>query len=97
MTAWRRLASAVALALVVCSLTAIPARADRDDDHWQHHGRGHSRYYHSHYRGGATYYVPERDYYYYSEPEVYYAPPPVYVAPTPPPGGISFIFPFHIH
>ncbi len=96
MTAWRRLAHAVALTLVVCSLTAIPARADRDDDHWQHHGRGHSRYYHSHYRGGATYYVPER-HYYYSEPDVYYAPPPVYVAPPPPPGGISFIFPFHIH
>ena len=96
MTAWRRLAHVVALALVVCGLTAIPARADRDDDHWQHHGRGHSRYYHSHYRGEATYYVPER-HYYYSEPDVYYAPPPVYVAPPPPPGGISFIFPFHIH
>ena len=96
MTAWKRLAHAVALALFVCSLKAIPARADRDDDHWQHHGRGHSRYYHSHYRGGATYYVPER-HYYYSEPDVYYAPPPVYVAPPPPPGGISFIFPFHIH
>jgi hypothetical protein len=96
MTAWRRLAHAVALALVVCSLTAIPARADRDDDHWQHHGRGHWRHDHDHYRGGATYYVPER-HYYYSEPDVYYAPPPVYVAPPPPPGGISFIFPFHIH
>jgi hypothetical protein len=96
MTRWTRLAQAIALACVLCGVTASTAVADHDDS-WRHrHHRG-WKHHDGGYRGGREYYYAPERHYYYVEPEVYYAPRPVYVPPPPPRGVISFNFPFHNH
>jgi hypothetical protein len=66
--------------------TAIPSRADDDEDwgNWRQHHHHHRHYYG--YQGweGPVVVVPRS--YYYAQPPVYYAPPPpAYYAP-----GFSF-------
>ncbi len=95
-----RFASAIAMALLLCSIAPGPVLADHEHERWEHrhHGRRGGHHERWRYRSGPDYY------YYYTPgyvpaPEVYYyAPPPVYVPPPPPPSvGLNLVFPFRIH
>jgi Ni/Co efflux regulator RcnB len=89
---------AAALAVVMASSFAVPAKADpgdrgrgRDWHDERERGRGEERDWREH---EARAYRYHRVHTYY-EPGVVYAPPPVVYAP-PPPSGISLFFPLHI-
>lgn len=94
-----RIATAVAVALVIGSFTVSSARAD--EYHGDDRGRGgdqHRDNDHRDYRGPAVVYAPQPDYYYAPQPNYYDAPEPEqYYAPGPqydarPPQGISLFF-----
>jgi len=94
-----RVATAIALALVIGAFGIAPARAD------DHHGggnRGGAEHHGGGNRGGhrpSVHYAPRTDNYYAPQPNYYNAPEPnEYYAPTPeyssPPQGINLFFGF---
>jgi hypothetical protein len=96
-----KIATAIALAFVICSVSVGPARAD---DHRGHDDRGGAHHHDNRNhgeRGRDVYAGPQPDYYYapgpnyYTapEPDYYYAPQPEY-EPPPPPQGINLFFGF---
>ncbi len=90
------LARAMAVAGLLCGLTASPALADHHKN-YKHHNKGNKGWHgdHHEYRGGShhsrRYYDYDRRTYYYSEPRAR-----VYVPVPPPPSfGLHLVFPFH--
>jgi hypothetical protein len=97
-----RIATAIALAFVICSVAVGPARADDNrshDDRGNHDDRNHDDQDRGD-RGRNVYVEPEPDYYYAPQPDYYTAPEPdyYYYSPqrqyNPPPQGINLFFGF---
>lgn len=78
-----RIAAAIALVLMICSVAVGPARAD---DHDRHDDRGHHDDHDRGHRGPDVYVAPAPDYYYAPQPDYYYAPEPDYYYPPEQPG-----------
>ena len=88
---------ALVMATMIGAISVLPAHSDdderrierRDDDHYEHRGRGHNRRYYNdrrYYDNGRRYYrAPVYRERVYVEPQVIYAPP----RPT----GISIFLP----
>ncbi len=94
-----RIAAAVGLALMICSVAAGPARADDHDRGRGHDDRGHHDDHDRGWGGGTVYvapgpyYAPDPDYYAAPEPYEYYPPEPQPdYYPPPPPEGINLFF-----
>ncbi len=93
----KRLGLRLAVAGLLCGLTASPALADHHK-HDKHHKKNWNHGGHHEYRGQTRRYYRDHDRtYYYSEPRVEsYAQPRVYVPVPPPPSfGLHLVFPFH--
>jgi hypothetical protein len=94
-----RTVAALALAAIIGSIAAVPARAD--DDHGR--GRGHDEYRGGDRHGGRDRYQWREREWRHDHPSVYvapgyypYAPPPVVYAPPPVPPSLNFVFPLNL-
>jgi len=98
-----RIATAIAFALVIGSVSVGLARAN-DHDRGGDRGRGCDQHHDNDNRGNRgpnVYYAPQPDYYYAPRPDYYYAPEPYEYYPPqpeyyppPPPEGINLFFGF---
>jgi hypothetical protein len=90
------IATAIAFAVVICSVAVEPARAADQ----RGHDRGGDQHHDNRDRGVRrpdVHYAPQPDYYYAPAPNYYYAPEPDYYyapEPPPPPEGIQLFFGF---
>jgi hypothetical protein len=92
-----RIATAIAFALMICSVAVGPARADDNGDRGNrgHNDRDRGERSHNVYIEPVPdyYYAPQPDYYYAPEPQYYYQPrPQPEYYPPPPSEGINLFF-----
>ena len=95
-----RIATAIALAFVICSVAVGPARAEDRRGHDDTSGGERHRDDRDRERGPDVYIAPQPDYYYAPQPDYYTAPEPpdYYYSPqrqyNPPPEGVTLFFGF---